>query len=206
MKLNIPNKLTLTRIILVPIFMIFMIYDFGLSDEGKYAWPRIISASIFILAAITDFLDGKIARSRKLITNFGKFMDPLADKFMIFGAMTAICFSYYALPASGGFYRNFFFWATSIIIFRELAVTSMRLVASTTSGVVIAANFLGKIKTVSQIICVVVVMLEPVLFNHEIFYEYRLLSIISTIVAVVFTVLSGINYIKGYWSSLNTEE
>ena len=133
MKLNTPNKLTLFRIILIPFFMVFLIYPvFG--EKGEI-WCRITAALIFILASVTDFLDGYLARKNGQITNFGKFMDPLADKFLIFGAVVAILASDFAVKDSTVISREIlyqtFLWSGIIVIFRELAVTSMRLVEIT---------------------------------------------------------------------------
>ena len=155
MKLNTPNRLTLLRIIFIPFFMIFLIYPvFG----DNYIWSRIVSAALFIAASVTDFLDGHLARKHGLITNFGKFMDPLADKFLIFGALLAILVSDFAIFDGGIISREILFqsylWSAIIVIFRELAVTSMRLVVNSASGVVVAASKLGKIKTTTQIVCV----------------------------------------------------
>lgn len=141
MKLNLPNKLTIIRIFLVPVFMILLI---AVPDETLC---RVLAAIVFILTALTDMLDGKIARKRGLITNFGKFMDPLADKFMVFGALLCILYRF-------DYIRPVFIWAAAIVMFRELAVTSIRLVASGQEGLVIAASWLGKVKTVTQVVCI----------------------------------------------------
>ena len=167
--MNLPNKLTLGRIVVIPFFVFFLTYNFFYDPNIS----RIISAMLFISASFTDFLDGYLARSRNLITDFGKFMDPLADKFLILGAMFAICFSDYIFDYSNvGFdttvssevLKHLFFWTAIVVVFRELAVTSMRLVVVKSSGAVIAASSLGKIKTVTQIIAVSAVILEPVIF------------------------------------------
>lgn len=146
MKLNIANKLTLARIVLVPFFAFFIIYPVFTYEHTT--WSRIIAAAIFILAAITDFLDGKIARKKQIITHFGKFMDPLADKFMIFGALIAICASDFIiaddLTVPHWLLYNVFLWSTLAVVFRELAVTSMRLVVSRESGVVVAGQYAGQ--------------------------------------------------------------
>ena len=195
MKLNLPNKLTLDRIILVPFFMIFILY----SPFGS-TWSRIIASAIFILTALTDLFDGKIARSRGLVTDFGKFLDPLADKMMIIGAFLCFCTSIDDKVLAG-----IMVWATIIVILREFAVTSLRLLASKDSGIVIAANFLGKLKTMIQCITVPVILLEPIVFgsNVDIFVKYHLLSYIFIIASTVMTVLSGLNYIKAYWHLLD---
>ena len=205
--MNVPNKLTLGRIIVIPFFVFFSVYNFF--DNPNIS--RIIAAAIFIIAALTDFLDGHIARSRGLVTDFGKFMDPLADKFLILGAMFAICFSDYMFDYEAiGFnsfipvevLRHVFFWTAIVVVFRELAVTSMRLVVAKSSGAVIAASKLGKIKTTTQIIGVCAVILEPVIFP----FFRGWLTIISTAVMLFFTVLSGINYISTYWKFINTNK
>lgn len=196
MKLNLPNKLTLIRAILVPFFVIFMIYPIFGSDH--ITWSRIVAAAIFILASLTDFFDGKIARMKGLVTSFGKFMDPLADKFMIFAALIAVLFSDYIFPEgqtlSRGLLSSIFFWMSLIIIFRELTVTSLRLVVSGDANIVIPANIWGKMKTVSQIICILIVILEPIISKLNGF-----LSLIAMIVATFFTVFSGYKYVKEYW-------
>lgn len=205
MKLNLPNKLTLLRIILIPFFVLFIVYPvFGTEN---IMWSRVIAVSIFILAAITDFLDGYMARKKGLITTFGKFMDPLADKFMIFGAFVSVCFSDYILDfgetaiVSATVLRHAAFWATLIVIFRELAITSMRLVLANDSGIVVAANKLGKIKTVTQFLTVIVILLEPVAFPLG-----GLLSLAFIIIMVVFTVWSGVNYLIQNLSNINTNK
>ncbi len=205
--MNLPNKLTLGRIICIPFFVVFLVYNFFENPNIS----RIISASLFILASITDFLDGYLARSRKLVTDFGKFMDPLADKFLILGAMFAICFSEYIFDYDFvGFtttvpvdvIEHLFFWTAIIVVFRELAVTSMRLVVAKSSGAVVAANMLGKIKTVTQIVAISAVMLEPVILP----FCHGWITLISVVAMLFFTVVSGVNYIKSYWQFIDTNK
>lgn len=205
--MNLPNKLTLGRIIIIPFFVFFLVYD--VFDDPNIS--RVISAILFILASVTDFLDGYLARSRNLVTDFGKFMDPLADKFLILGAMFAICFSDYIFDYDAiGFtttlsvdiIKHLFFWTAIVVIFRELAVTSMRLVVAKSSGAVIAASNLGKIKTVTQIVATSAVMLEPVIFS----FAQGWITIISTVAMLVFTIISGVNYIATYWKFINTNK
>ena len=196
MKLNTPNRLTLLRIIFIPFFMIFLIYPvFG----DNYIWSRIVSAALFIAASVTDFLDGHLARKHGLITNFGKFMDPLADKFLIFGALLAILVSDFAIFDGGIISREILFqsylWSAIIVIFRELAVTSMRLVVNSASGIVVAASKLGKIKTTTQIVCVCSCILEPVLLP----FCGGIISLLSCMAMCVFTLWSGIEYFHAYW-------
>ena len=138
--MNLPNKLTVLRIILVPIFIVVMMLPAAVLSPLA---SGIIGVSLFIIASLTDMLDGKIARKYGLVTDFGKLMDPLADKFMVIGALTVIVYRYANV-------RAFFIWALLLVIFRELAVTSLRLVAAGKSGMVIAASWLGKIKTANQ--------------------------------------------------------
>ncbi len=205
--MNLPNKLTLGRIIVIPFFVFFLVYN--LFDNPNIS--RLIAALLFILASVTDFLDGYLARSRNLITDFGKFMDPLADKFLILGAMFAICFSDYIFDyASVDFntvisveiIEHLFFWTAIVVVFRELAVTSMRLVVAKSSGAVIAASSLGKIKTCTQIAAVCAVVLEPVVAP----FCQGVITLIATVLMLVFTVISGVNYIKTYWQFINTNK
>ncbi len=202
MKLNLPNRLTLLRILLIPFFIVFIIYPvFG---EEHLNTSRIVATSIFIIAAITDFLDGQIARKNGLITTFGKFMDPLADKFMIFGAYVSICFSDYVLGFANdgvlpdGLLRNVIFWSTMIVIFRELSITSMRLVLSNNSGIVVAANKLGKIKTVTQFLSVIVILLEPIALDL-----HGIPSLVMVLAMTFFTVWSGSTYLIQNWKNIN---
>ncbi len=203
MKLNTPNKLTIFRILLIPFFMVFLLYNvFG--REGE-VWCRIVSAAIFIIASVTDFLDGYLARKNGQVTNFGKFMDPLADKFLIFGAIVAILASDFAISdgsvISGDILHQVFLWSGIIVIFRELAVTSMRLVVNNASGIVVSANMLGKIKTNTQIVCVCCIILEPILLP----FCGNVISFISCIVMTVFTVWSGLSYLKAYWPYIKSD-
>lgn len=203
MKFNTPNKLTIFRIVLIPFFMVFLLYNiFG---GEKEIWCRIVSAAIFIIASVTDFLDGYLARKNGQVTNFGKFMDPLADKFLVFGAIVAILASDFAIYdgsiISQEVLHQTFLWSGIIVIFRELAVTSMRLVVNNASGIVVSANMLGKIKTNTQIVCVCCVILEPILLP----FCGNLISFISCIVMTVFTLWSGLSYLKAYWPYIKSD-
>lgn len=140
--MNLPNKLTVLRVIMVPFFVLFMLTDLG-GIAGKW-----IALVIFCLASLTDMLDGKIARARNLVTNFGKFMDPLADKLLVCSAMICLIPSG-QLPA----------WVVIIIIAREFIISGFRLVASD-SGIVIAASYWGKFKTVAQMFMVIVLIAD----------------------------------------------
>ncbi len=215
-KMNLPNKLTVVRLIMVPIFMVVMLLPvFGNYSVEVNMILNVVGALLFIAASFTDMLDGKIARKNNLVTDFGKFMDPLADKFMVIGALLCIFFN--ASMAGNKIMSIVYFFALVIIFFRELAVTSIRLVASSSGGVVIAANMLGKIKTVTQIVAISSAMLEPVLWRvvnmiagkaliPEMMINYPPLTLVATIVTIYFTIHSGINYIVGAWKYLDPEK
>lgn len=190
MKLNLPNKLTLLRCVLVPVFLAVLILP-----QNIYV-ACLGSAALFGIASLTDMLDGKIARSRNLITNFGKFMDPLADKLLVFGALLGILYRFEMI-------RPAFIWVAFIVIFRELAVTSMRLVVSGASGKVIAAKMIGKIKTVTQIVAVLLILLEPAAMTLISGYTVPVVSYIAMIAMALLTLISGIDYIKSYWEYID---
>ncbi|TMZ62552.1 CDP-diacylglycerol--glycerol-3-phosphate 3-phosphatidyltransferase, partial [Klebsiella pneumoniae] len=144
--MNLANKLTLARIFLVPIVMLFLLVNYDLGqfrlEHGVITVSEIIATLVFILAAVTDGLDGYIARKRKLVTNLGKFLDPLADKLLISASLISLV-EMQRLDA----------WIAIVIISREFAVTGLRLVAAA-EGNVIAASRLGKLKTIVQIIAI----------------------------------------------------
>ncbi len=162
-------------------------------------WGQIVPALIFGLAAFTDMLDGKIARKYNLITDFGKFIDPLADKFMVFGALIAILAIDTAIAPV-------FVWVCAIVMFRELAVTSMRLVVANKSGVVIAASFLGKLKTVSQIVCILLLILDPWIITFIPVLASRVVSYVAMGVMTITTVFSGIDYFRVYLPLIDTNQ
>ncbi len=204
MKMNLPNKLTLFRVILVPIFVIIgycSIPGEFLGVESKY-W---IMNIIFAIASFTDFLDGYIARKNNIVTTFGKFLDPLADKILVLSALVMLV-EFGRIPA----------WIPAIVLTREFL--SYRLIAVEKGGKVIAASIWGKIKTVTQMIAIILAFASPFSFcqfiqlttNAEsvigssflilatpIQYGINLLASIFMLVSVVATVFSGWNYLKG---------
>ena len=214
--MNLPNRLTVLRLIMVPIFMAVMLLpSFADFSDVIDMILTVVGAFLFIAASITDMLDGKIARRDGLVTDFGKFLDPLADKFMVIGALLCIFFN--SSTSGNKVMSTIFFFALVVVFFRELAVTSIRLVASSSSGVVIAANMLGKIKTVTQIVAICSALLEPVLIRvigmligegsiPEVVLNYPPLTLVSTVVMIYFTIHSGINYIVGAWKYLDPEK
>ncbi|MCR4650911.1 MAG: CDP-diacylglycerol--glycerol-3-phosphate 3-phosphatidyltransferase [Lachnospiraceae bacterium] len=175
--MNLPNKLTILRMILIIPFVIILLSG----CLGVYS--SLAALAIFIIASFTDMLDGQIARKYNLITNFGKFMDPLADKILVSSAFICLV-ELGMLPA----------WAVIVILAREFIISGFRLVASD-NGVVIAASMWGKTKTVSQMVLVIIIMLNK-FFDSGIFGT--LLSILSPIalyVAVALTIISLVDYI-----------
>lgn len=169
--MNLPNKLTLFRVVLIPFFVFFLLAPY-FEGYGNY-----IAVAIFIVASITDFLDGKIARKYNLVTNFGKFMDPLADKLLVCSAL--ICLIQLELiPA----------WVVIIIIAREFIISGFRLVASD-NGVVIAASYWGKFKTAFQMLTVIVLILN---IPNKVF---TILGTALIYVSLTLTVISLIDYI-----------
>ena len=169
--MNLPNKLTTFRVILIPFFVFFMLAP-NMTGINHY-----IAAAIFIVASLTDLLDGKIARKYNLVTNFGKFMDPLADKLLVCSAM--ICLIQNGQLAA---------WIVVIIIAREFIISGFRLIASD-NGVVIAASYWGKFKTTFQMLMVIVLIL-----NIQMSF-FQILGVILTYVALILTVVSLIDYI-----------
>ncbi|MGH4122370.1 MAG: CDP-diacylglycerol--glycerol-3-phosphate 3-phosphatidyltransferase [Clostridium sp.] len=169
--MNLANKLTMIRIFLVPIFLIFMA-----SKDIPYG--REVATIIFIIASLTDKLDGYIARSRNQITNFGKFMDPLADKLLVTAAL--VCLVELQIVHS---------WVAMIIIAREFAVSGLRTIAAS-EGKVIAASWWGKIKTVIQIVAIITALLN-------LSYVNPILNVLTNIfmaAAVIITIISGVDY------------
>lgn len=163
--MNLPNKLTVFRVILIPFFVILLLFDITAYDK----W---IALAIFIVASLTDFLDGHIARKYNLVTNFGKFMDPLADKLLVCSALICLV-ELSRIPA----------WIVILIIAREFIISGFRLIASD-NGVVIAASYWGKFKTTFQIvmICLMIADLEPLHFITQIvMWAALLLTVISLV-------------------------
>ena len=186
--MNLANKLTLIRIFLVPVFLLFI-------ATKDIPYGSFIATFIFILASLTDKLDGYVARSRNQITNFGKFMDPLADKLLV----TAALISLVELQVVPG-------WAAVVIIAREFAVSGLRSIAAA-QGRVIAASWWGKIKTVIQIIAIILLLLKVnihdakllkifVIDNYYVKEFFRVAPTIMLMVAVVITLISGYDYFK----------
>ena len=168
--MNLPNKLTILRVIMIPFFVAFLMLENGANTTYRY-----IAAALFIIASLTDLLDGKIARKYNLVTNFGKFMDPLADKLLVCSALICLI-ELNALPA----------WMVIIIISREFIISGFRLIASD-NGVVIAASYWGKFKTTFQMVSVVLLILD-----------IPALAFVTTIcvwIALVLTIVSLVDYI-----------
>lgn len=195
-KMNLPNKLTVLRVILLPFFMFFLMF-FELGERLH----MILALAVFILASITDMLDGKIARSQNLVTKFGKFLDPLADKLLVMVAL--ICFTFERLidPV-----------AVVIILAREFMVTGLRLVVAS-DGVVVAADIWGKLKTSFTMVSMITIMFLQILtpdakgspdlnWGNPIFLVNEALIWIS----VVFTVISGWHYLKAYGKYIDPNE
>lgn len=168
MSMNLPNKLTILRVIMIPFFVFFMIAPY-FEGYGNY-----IAVVIFIVASLTDMLDGKIARKYNLVTNFGKFMDPLADKLLVCSAL--ICFIELGKISS---------IIVLVIIAREFIISGFRLVAAD-KGVVIAAGYWGKLKTVVQMVMIVVVLLDIPFAAFEILEQVLIwASLVLTVVSLV---------------------
>ena len=203
MKMNLPNKLSVIRLCMVPVFVVIM-------TASDALWANLVGCALFGAAAFTDMLDGKIARKYNLVTDFGKFLDPLADKFMVIGALLVILYKTMGDCSVNSLFTTVFFWTVMIVIFRELAVTSIRLVVSGSAGIVVAANMLGKIKTCVQIACVVICILERAIYaalaNPPAFAEYLPASLVLSVLMLVFTLWSGINYIASYWKYMDPEK
>ena len=168
--MNLPNKLTVLRVIMVPFFVFFMLTDVG---GAANKW---IALAIFCVASLTDMLDGKIARARNLVTNFGKFMDPLADKLLVCSAMICMIPSG-QLPA----------WIVIVIIAREFIISGFRLVAAD-SGIVIAASYWGKVKTVAQMAMIIVLLAD---FGGV----FDMIGTVLIWASVILTVVSLVDYV-----------
>ena len=196
--MNLPNKLTLFRIILVPVFLVLV-------SVSQIPLNFTLATIVFIIAAYTDHLDGKIARRDNLITNFGKFMDPLADKLLVTSALVALV-GYNLIGA----------WIAVVIIAREFAVSGLRTIAAN-EGVVIAASIWGKIKTTTQIIAIITLLIKLIstkeeylmdLFQSVPFLEsfFSIFPPVAMYVAVFFTILSGYDYFKNGWNFIDTNK
>ncbi len=170
MQMNLPNKLTLMRVVLIPVFLLVLF----LMQEP---YNRYIATAIFVVASVTDFLDGYIARKYHMVSNFGKFMDPLADKLLVMAALVSMV-AMEDLPA----------WVVIVILAREFAITGFRTLAME-ANIVMAASWWGKIKTTTQMIMIILVLLQ---------LPFAYMPMIETVLvwlAVLFTVVSGVDYI-----------
>lgn len=180
--MNLPNKITFSRVLLIPVFIIFMLADFGMGTTtfGGVTMmnEQIIGAFIFIIASITDWLDGYLARKHNLVTNMGKFLDPLADKLLVTAAFILLVEMNLAVA-----------WIVIVIISREFAVTGLRLILAG-GGEVVAANSLGKIKTVTQILAIVILLFQNAFFIEMNFPAGQVMLYL----ALFFTVWSGVDY------------
>lgn len=176
--MNLANKITIFRVFLVPIFMLVL--------YSNMQYSTYLAAAVFIIASLTDTLDGYIARSRNLITNFGKFADPLADKVLVSAALISLV-DLGRIPG----------WVVVVIIAREFTITGFRIIAAS-EGITIAASSLGKIKTITQLVAIISILLNNFPFSHMNFPFDMILLYIS----LFFTVVSGIDYIYKNRSAL----
>ncbi len=199
--MNLPNKLSILRIILVPVTMLFMlpVNIYGWQPEGWNAFINsngmTVAAAVFIIASLTDMADGKIARKYNLITDLGKFLDSLADKILVISIMLGLVYLGRLSPV-----------LVMIIILREFAVSGLRMIAAS-KGEVIAARMIGKVKTVTQMVAIIYIMFEPLLIRiFGLTYngyplETSAVTIIGDVlfgICVIMTIVSGIDYlIKG---------
>ena len=182
MKMNLPNKLTVLRVLMIPVFVVFMMLSVGDADisvlraelPDSFRLYRYLAFAVFCLASLTDFLDGQIARRCNLVTDFGKFMDPLADKLLVCTAMIL-------LTAEG----SLSVLAVILIIAREFIISGFRLVASD-NGIVIAASWWGKIKTTAQMILCIVLILPgiPGLLGSAFINIFTLIVVLLTVVSL----------------------
>jgi|CZCB01.1.fsa_nt_gi CDP-diacylglycerol--glycerol-3-phosphate 3-phosphatidyltransferase len=179
--MNLPNKLTLSRILATPVFLFFLVPGWFGQFLGLDQWGRYAAAAIFVLASITDLLDGMIARKQNSVSELGKFLDPIADKLLVTTALVAMVMT-----------DNLSVWAVVIIISREFIVTGIRVVAAG-QGIVIAAGKLGKIKTIFQIIAIVAILIHD--FPVSLILPWLPVGDICMAIAVVLTVVSGIDYV-----------
>lgn len=168
--MNLPNKITMFRVVLIPFFILFMLCPV-LGGADKY-----VAAAIFITASITDFIDGQLARRMNLVTNFGKFMDPLADKLLVCSALICLCGD--KIPVV----------VVIIIISREFIISGFRLIASD-KGVVIAAGWWGKVKTAVSMVMIIVVIID---LNNK---AYQMLENVLIYASLILTVISLVDYL-----------
>lgn len=194
--MNLPNTLSLIRVCLVPVFVAALLFMRNIE-----IWGCIVPAVIYVLTGLTDMLDGKIARKYGLVTDFGKFIDPLADKFMVLSSMIAILV--WMLLNGNKILALVFVWVVLVILLRELGVTSLRLVVAGKSGIVVAASMLGKIKTVSQMVGTVVIIVEPVI---PFFCDNHILSYVFMAIMAFTTLFSGIDYLKAYLPHIDSNK
>lgn len=178
--MNLPNKITMLRIILIPFFVFFMLTDW-------VSYSKYIAAGIFIVASLTDTLDGYLARKYQLVSNFGKFMDPLADKLLVCSAL--ICFV--AIPGN-----PMPAWGVIVIVSRDFIISGFRLVASD-AGVVIAASWWGKVKTVVQMVMSILLILD---FEGKVMDGLEYVFIYG---AIILTVVSLVDYLWKNWKILD---
>ncbi|MCR5415793.1 MAG: CDP-diacylglycerol--glycerol-3-phosphate 3-phosphatidyltransferase [Pseudobutyrivibrio sp.] len=177
--MNLPNKLTLFRVVLIPFFVFFLLIN------PESIALRIVADLIFIVASLTDMLDGKIARKYNLVTNFGKFMDPLADKLLVCSAM--IC-----LISTGQLSAVF----VIIIVAREFIISGFRLIAAE-NGIVIAANIFGKLKTVSQMVMIIILVANlPFAWLQFVGQVFVWLSLILTVLSLVIYIYQNSDVLK----------
>ena len=201
-KMNVPNTLSLIRALLVPVFVATLLYMREIP-----IWCCVVPTVVYILTGLTDMLDGKIARKYNLVTDFGKFIDPLADKFMVIGSAISILVWMMLRAMDSGrpedlLLPQIFVWVVLVILLRELGVTSLRLVVAGKSGIVVAASMLGKIKTVSQMAGTVIILVEPLI---PYFCDNHILSYVSMGIMAFTTLFSGLDYLKAYMPHISMD-
>lgn len=187
--MNLPNKLTLLRVLLIPLFVLFLLWQFT-------EFNVLIALVVFVIASLTDMLDGKIARKQHLITDFGKFLDPLADKALVMAALVV----FVELKWCGSV-------PVMIILFREFMVSALRLVVKSGDGVVIAAGWFGKLKTAFTMVAIVgILLLRGIEAVGAAVPAVGVISAVLIWISAALTLGSGLQYLKAYWHVIDTNK